>query len=382
MGGVTVAGITFQILQNQGCGASFTQPGTTVDSTAQTLSVAVTAGSCSWPAVSNVSWMTVTTPSLETGNATVSIQVTVNNTNATRTGTVTIGVNTYTVTQRQTAAVFADVGVTDPFFDAVNLMSSMSITTGCSTNPLSYCPNANVSRGQMAVFIVRAVMGGDNFSYSAAPYFNDVGTGNIYYRWIQKMRELGITTGCGTNLFCPNDPVTRAQMAVFVIRARYGADAAFTYSSTPLFTDVGAANTYFPWIQKMDQVGITTGCGAGLYCPDGLVTRAQMAVFVVRGAFNELLASGSPVVASISPATLSPGTTGTVTITGLNTNFVISTSLVTAGDGITVSNVNVSTGTSLTVQFTVDANAALGPRSIVVTTGPEEAALPNGFQVH
>jgi len=132
----------------------------------------------------------------------------------------------------------------------------------------------------------------------------------------------------------------------------------------------------------MDQVGITTGCGTGLYCPDSLVTRGQMAVFIIRGAFNQLLPSGTPGIASIGPSSLAPGGTGTFTITGTNTNFAAGTTVVTAGDGITVSNVNVSSATSLTAQFAIDPNATLGPRSIVVTTGQEEATLPNGFAVH
>ena len=154
----------------------------------------------------------------------------------------------------------------------------------------------------MAVFVVRAVFGGDNFTYNQTPYFTDVPAGSTYFKWIQAMRDLGITTGCGTGVYCPNDPVTRGQMAVFIIRARYGAATAFNSSPTPLFTDVPASNIFFTWIQKMRQVGITTGCGANVYCPNDPVTRGQMAVFVMRGAFNQLLPAGTPVVAAVSPA--------------------------------------------------------------------------------
>ena len=131
----------------------------------------------------------------------------------------------------------------------------------------------------------------------------------------------------------------------------------------------------------MKQVGITSGCTATQYCPGDAVTRSQMAVFVMRAAFNLFLAPTTPVIATIAAPSLSPGASGTVTITGQNTSFADGVTQVRAGDGITVSNVAVTSPTTLTAQFAVDANAALGPRSIVALTGSEEAVLPNGFHV-
>jgi len=87
------------------------------------------------------------------------------------------------------------------------------------------------------------------------------------------------------------------------------------------------------------------------------------------------------VIFSIAASTLSPGGSGTVTITGQNTNFAQGVTQVEAGAGITVSSVTVTGGTTLTAMFTVDPAAVLGPRSIIVVTGSEEAVLPNGFQV-
>ena len=274
---------------------------------------------------------------------------------------------------------FTDVSPTDTFLPAIDLLRSYAITSGCG--PTAYCPGDNITRGQMAVFVVRSVMGGDSFTYSGAPYFNDVQPGDAYFPWIQKMYELGITGGCAPSTYCPNDPVTRGQLAVFIVRARYGASTAFTYPATPQFTDVSSGSSYFSWVQKMQQVGITSGCGVGTYCPDDSVTRGQMAVFLMRGGFNQFLPAGSPVVVWSSPATGSPGQTVTVEIAGQNTNFSPGVTTIGAGPGITVGNIAVGSGTSLTAQLTIGAGAALGPRSIIVTTGSEEAVLPNGFRV-
>jgi plastocyanin len=280
-------------------------------------------------------------------------------------------------------AGFTDVNPSDFFYEAVNLMKARGVTAGCSMLPLQYCPNANVTRAQMAIFIVRAALGGDGFSYSNTPYFFDVPPNAFGFAWIQKMYELGITAGCGGGNYCPNDAVTRGQMAVFVTRARLGAaaDSTFTYPALPSFLDVPINHAFFKWIQRMKVDAITAGCGIGIYCPDDLVTRGQMAVFIMRGAFNSLLPSGQPVLSSVTPASGRAGQTFTVSIGGGSTHFTAGSPVVSAGAGISVSNVTASHDTQLTAQFTVAGNAAPGPRTVLVTTGTEEAALPNGFRV-
>ena len=276
---------------------------------------------------------------------------------------------------------FSDVNVSDGFLPAIDVLREYGITSGCGAAPPMYCPSANITRGQMAVFVVRSVMGGDNFSFTTTPYFTDVPSTNAYFPWIQAMRDLNITAGCTTTRYCPDDSVTRDQMAVFVIRDRLGANTAFSVPQSPYFSDVPSSNSYFNWIQKMKQIGITAGCGQTTYCPNDPVTREQMAAFIMRGAFNQLLPANTPVVASISPATASPGQMVAVTVTGQNTNFANGVTHLNTGAGITVSNLNVSNATTLTAQLVIDVGAVLGPRSVTVLTGSEEATLPNGFLI-
>ena len=279
-------------------------------------------------------------------------------------------------------ATFADVSSTDVFLPAIDLLREYSITSGCGASPPMYCPNDNITRGEMAVFVVRSVlMGGDNFTYNHSPYFTDVPPSYPFFQWIQKMYDLGITSGCGAGTYCPDDSVTRGQMAVFIIRARYGASASFAYPSAPYFTDVPATNGFFSWIQKMKQVGITSGCGATTYCPDDNVTRGEMAVFIMRGAFNQLLPAGAPTIASVSPAAGPRGFMVMVTLTGQNTHWVNGTTVVSTGLGLMATNVVVTNATTLTAQLVIAPNAVPGPYSLTATTGGEEATLPNGFTV-
>lgn len=77
-----------------------------------------------------------------------------------------------------------DTTPTDYFFPAVNLLREYGITGGCGTN--IYCPNDNVTRAQMAIFIVRTALGGDNFTYSASPYFVDVNSTTFGFKWIHE----------------------------------------------------------------------------------------------------------------------------------------------------------------------------------------------------
>ena len=249
--------------------------------------------------------------------------------------------------------------------------------------PPQYCPNDNVTRAQMAIFIVRTIAGGDNFTWSSTPHFTDVSPTDFGFKWIQKMYELGITAGCGSGKYCPLDFVTRGQMAIFVIRARLGAasDNTFTYPVSPSFDDVPATATYFRWIQRMKVDQITAGCTPTSYCSDSSVTRGQMAIFLMRGGFNRLLPSGTALLGSVNPATASTGGTVTVTVTGSNTHFQQGTTQVGAGPGVTVNTVSVIDANTLKVNLTVASGASLGKRTMVVTTGAEEAILPNGLTI-
>ncbi len=287
---------------------------------------------------------------------------------------------------------FGDVSDSGPnanesatFVAAIDEMLSKGITSGCLASPLEYCPSLNVTRGQMAVFIIRSIYGSNNFTYSPTPYFTDATPSAVgsFFPYIQKMHELGITSGCTATTYCPDLNVTRGQMAVFIIRARYGTSFNFDYPSTPLFTDATAASvgSFFKYIQRMKVDNITSGCTATTYCPDLIVTRDQMAVFMIRGGFNQLLPPTEPIITSASPATGGLGETINVTLTGVNTHFVQGTTTVSAGAGLTVGTVTVNSPTSLTVQLTIATNATPNPVSLLATTGTEEAVLPNGFTI-
>lgn len=159
------------------------------------------------------------------------------------------------------------------------------ITKGCAANPLRYCPQDSVTRAQMAIFLGRAINGSSFTPPPATGIFADVPTTSFAADWIEQFFNDGITGGCATKplRYCPSNPVTRAQMAVFLLRSKFGSN----YTPPPatgIFADVPVGSFAADWIEDLSNRGITSGCLSNplRYCPNSTVTRAQMAIFIVR----------------------------------------------------------------------------------------------------
>ncbi len=216
-------------------------------------SVSVTAGTgCGWTATSNASWVTITAGGSGSGNGSISFTAT-SNAGIAQLAYISFANQRVGVMQSgsPTVQIFNDILPSDPFFDYVSLMSSNGITAGCQASPPLYCPNTPVTRAQMAVFV---------------------------------MRGLEIATG-----------------------------AALSYPPIAYFQDVPTSGVpdsiYFPYVQAIAQLGITAGCQTSppLYCPDDSITQGQMAVFMIVGWMlaNNFTTFTYPTTPSSSP-TFSP----------------------------------------------------------------------------
>ncbi|MBL8063100.1 MAG: S-layer homology domain-containing protein [Anaerolineales bacterium] len=183
------------------------------------------------------------------------------------------------------APIFADVPDSYWAVSFIERLYNAGITGGCSTNPLNYCPESTVTRAQMAVFLLKGIHGSSYAppAVGASTGFGDVATDYWAAAWIKQLAAEAITGGCGGGNYCPDSPVTRAQMAVFLLKAKYGS----SYSPPAIgsdsgFSDVAVDYWAAAWIKQLAAEGITSGCAAGTYCPETAVTRAQMAVFLVK----------------------------------------------------------------------------------------------------
>jgi hypothetical protein len=148
-------------------------------------------------------------------------------------------------------------------------LAEWGITTGCG--PGRFCPWASVTRAQVAAFLDRAL----SLSGSGHNFFWD-DAGHLLESEINALAAAGITNGCGGGKYCPALPVTRAELATFLVRS---------FGLPP------TANDYFwddngylfePQINALAAAGITAGCAPGRFCPNQVVTREQMASFLAR----------------------------------------------------------------------------------------------------
>jgi S-layer homology domain len=179
------------------------------------------------------------------------------------------------------------VPVPHVFWQFIETLARIGITSGCAVNPARYCPDSEVTRAQMAVFLLKGAHGPDFVPPApTVQTFTDVPLNHPFAPWIYQLAAEGITGGCAVNpsRYCPDQSVTRAQMAVFLLKAKNGPTFTPPAPAAQTFADVPLNNPFAVWIYQLAADGITGGCAVNpaRYCPDQAVTRGQMAVFLVR----------------------------------------------------------------------------------------------------
>jgi hypothetical protein len=177
---------------------------------------------------------------------------------------------------------FTDVPASSGFYRFVETIVHKNVTGGCTTS--TYCPANSTSREQMAVFVLVSkepagfvpppcVAGSEQFA--------DVPASSPFCRWIEELANRGVVSGCGSGNYCPQNPVTREQMAIFVLLTL---DPALNpppcVAGSEQFADVPASSPFCRWIEELFDRGVVTGCGGGNYCPAADVSREQMSVFL------------------------------------------------------------------------------------------------------
>jgi hypothetical protein len=181
-------------------------------------------------------------------------------------------------------STFADVPISHWAWDWIERLYSAGVTSGCSATPRLYCPTNPVARDQMAIFLLRGIHGSAYTPPSmSGTKFADVPMAFWAGAWIEQLALEGITAGCGNGNYCPGMAVARDQMAVFLLRAKYG-PGYVPPAATGVFQDVPASHWAAGWIEQLAAEGITGGCSVTpkLYCPASPVTRDQMAIFLVK----------------------------------------------------------------------------------------------------
>ena len=175
---------------------------------------------------------------------------------------------------------FSDVDSANVFEDDICWLADQGITRGC--NPpanTEFCPTDPVTRGQMAAFLVRAL----GYSDDGGGNVFDDDDASVFEGDIDRLATAGVTLGCNpptNSRFCPDDHVTRGQMAAFLVRALGYADD----GGGNLFVD-DDGSVFEADIDRLGTAGVTLGCNPPTndrFCPDDDVTREQMAAFLRR----------------------------------------------------------------------------------------------------
>jgi hypothetical protein len=260
----------------QGSQLAFTAAATDPNGDGVVFSLVNPPSGASISAGGNFTW----TPNVAPGNYPVTVKVTDNGT------PVLTDSQTFTVTVQEPDPG-PEPGDSNPFIDddghifetAIEWLDAQGITSGCNP-PLNnrFCPNDRVTRGQMAAFLVRAL----DYGTIGNDYFID-DNGSIFENAINRLRTAEVTLGCNppaNNRYCPNDFVTRGQMAAFLVRALGYTDAGIG----DWFVD-DDSSVFESAIDKLRTAGVTLGCNPPVnnrYCPDDFVTRGQMAAFLKR----------------------------------------------------------------------------------------------------
>ncbi|MEP6994348.1 MAG: choice-of-anchor B family protein [Acidobacteriota bacterium] len=116
--------------------------------------------------------------------------------------------------------------------------------------------------------------------------FLDVPSSDIFHSYVEKLFRNEVTVGCLDGNFCRDDAVTRAQMAVFLLKSKLGSSHVPPPATGTVFADVHVGDFAADWIEELASLGITAGCDDLNYCPDQAVSRAQMAVLLLKTALG------------------------------------------------------------------------------------------------
>jgi len=182
--------------------------------------------------------------------------------------------------------LFKDMPAGSTGYQEAKKLYNAGITSGCQVSPTLFCAACPLTRAQMATLLVRSMLAFDPGSGSRfngpAPSFGDVPQDHPHRAAIQNIAAAGVTLGCTPDgsKFCPEQPVTRGQMAAFLGRARQWQ----LVPGSQTFADVPSIHRFYREIETLHALGITSGCKSSppAYCPDATLTRGQAAVFIAR----------------------------------------------------------------------------------------------------
>jgi hypothetical protein len=185
------------------------------------------------------------------------------------------------------SSTFEDVTFEHWAYEYIEVLYQGGYISGCGTNPLRYCPDDTMTRGEGAVFVLRGLMGeGYLPTQPNSQVFEDVGIGEWYAKWADDLWNEEFTAGCGTDplIFCPIQGHTRTEGTVFYLRMLHGTNYT-PPDPTGIFADVPTSFWGARWIEAAYEAGLIPACETSpelRFCPEDPLTRAMGAYMMVQ----------------------------------------------------------------------------------------------------
>ena len=191
------------------------------------------------------------------------------------------------------STIFQDVPNSHVYWREIETIYVNGITAGCSVSPRQFCPSSYLDRAQIAVFNLKANNGSSYFPPIPLHKFADNWSlGTWAEAWAEDMYNTGLSAGCAISpvlLYCPWQPATREQAAIFGLRMKYGISYAPPLATGTVFADITVVNYWSArWVEKayadglMPNCGIDLSSGKPLFCPTMLVDRGLASYIIVR----------------------------------------------------------------------------------------------------
>ena len=175
------------------------------------------------------------------------------------------------------AGNFIDTPDGSNFYPFASKIYARGVTNGCTLPPANFCPETTITRGQGAVFISN-LLHPEPLPTPFARRFADVPTNHAFARSVEYVARRKIIDASST--FGIDQPLTRKDAIIWLLRGLGVTNPPRTITSS--FGDVSKDDPASPFIEEAFRRGITSGCGGGNFCPNTPITRGQMAVFLTQ----------------------------------------------------------------------------------------------------
>jgi hypothetical protein len=174
---------------------------------------------------------------------------------------------------------FGDMPQTSGFYRSVETLLHRGVTAGCGPSLYCPAASTTREQMAVFLLLAKEASTYAP-PVCTSPMFADVPASSPFCPWIEELARRGVTSGCGGGNYCPSAAVSREQMAVFLLRTLDPTLSPPACAPPNTFNDVPETSAFCRWIEELGRRGVTSGCGGGNYCPADPVTREQMAVFL------------------------------------------------------------------------------------------------------